>query len=97
MSAPSQVLVFDMDGVLVDVTDSYRETVVLTVAHFSGKTISRELIQDYKNQGGWNNDWALSQKICADLGVEVPYSDVVKYFNHLFLDCLLYTSDAADE
>jgi phosphoglycolate phosphatase-like HAD superfamily hydrolase len=86
VSEPSQVLVFDMDGVLVDVTDSYRETVVLTVAHFTGQTISCELIQDYKNQGGWNNDWALSQKICADLGVEVPYGDVVKYFNHLFLD-----------
>src|ERR1700747_3102135 len=86
VSVPSQVLVFDMDGVLVDVTDSYRETVVLTVAHFTGKAISRDLIQDYKNQGGWNNDWALSQKICADLGVEVSYSDVVKHFNYLFLD-----------
>jgi len=70
----------------VDVTESYRETVVLTVRHFTGKTISRELIQDYKNQGGWNNDWALSQKICADLGVEIAYPDVVAYFNHLFLD-----------
>lgn len=86
MNAPSQMLVFDMDGVLVDVTDSYRETVVLTVAHFAGQTISRALIQDYKNQGGWNNDWALSQKICADLGVEVAYGEAVKYFKYLFLD-----------
>ncbi len=84
--AADQVLVFDMDGVLVDVTDSYRETIVRTVEHFTGTTITRELIQDYKNQGGWNNDWALSQKICADLGVDVPYGSVVEYFNHLFLD-----------
>jgi len=82
----TQMLVFDMDGVLVDVTDSYRETVVLTVQHFTGKTISRDSIQDYKNQGGWNNDWLLSQKICRDLGVEIPYADVVEYFNYLFLD-----------
>jgi HAD superfamily hydrolase (TIGR01548 family) len=86
MSDASQMLVFDMDGVLVDVTDSYRETVVLTVEHFTGKTISRDSIQDYKNQGGWNNDWLLSQKICRDLGVEVPYATVVEYFNYLFLD-----------
>ncbi len=86
MIAQPQVLVFDMDGVLVDVTDSYRETVVRTVRHFATQTITRELIQDYKNQGGWNNDWALSQKICADLGVEVPYGTVVEYFNHLFLN-----------
>jgi len=84
--AADQVLVFDMDGVLVDVTDSYRETIVRTVEHFTGKMIARDLIQDYKNQGGWNNDWSLSQKICADLGVDIPYGGVVEYFNHLFLD-----------
>ena len=86
MTAPGQVLVFDMDGVLVEVTESYRETIVQTVEHFTGRTISRDLIQDYKNQGGWNNDWALSQKICADLGVETPYATVVDYFNYLFID-----------
>ncbi|HYL35268.1 MAG TPA: HAD-IA family hydrolase [Bryobacteraceae bacterium] len=81
-----QVLIFDMDGVLVDVTDSYRETIIRTVQHFTSKAITRAQIQDYKNQGGWNNDWALSQKICHDLGVEVPYSTVVDYFNYLFLE-----------
>jgi len=85
VSARSQVMIFDMDGVLVDVTESYRETIVLTVEHFTGKKISREKIQDYKNAGGWNNDWALSQKICQDLGVEVPYATIVEYFNSLFL------------
>jgi HAD superfamily phosphatase len=82
----AQVLVFDMDGVLVDVSESYRETIVRTVEHFVGKTITRAQIQDYKNHGGWNNDWALSQKICKDLGVELPYTTVVDYFNYLFLD-----------
>lgn len=86
MSGSSQMLVFDMDGVLVDVTESYRETIVLTVEHFTGKTISPDSIQEYKNQGGWNNDWLLSQKICSDLGVEVPYPTIVEYFNYLFLD-----------
>jgi HAD superfamily phosphatase len=85
VSDRSQVLVFDMDGVLVDVTDSYRETIVLTVEHFTGKTIARDTIQDYKNQGGWNNDWALSEKICHDLGVDIPYATIVDYFNSLFL------------
>jgi HAD superfamily hydrolase (TIGR01548 family) len=86
VSALSQMLVFDMDGVLVDVTESYRETIVKTVEHFTGQTISRDSIQDYKNQGGWNNDWLLSQKICRDLGVEIPYATIVEYFNYLFLD-----------
>ena len=37
MTALTQMLVFDMDGVLVDVTESYRETVVKTVEHFTGR------------------------------------------------------------
>ena len=86
MSSLSQMLVFDMDGVLVDVTESYRETIVKTVEHFTGKTIARDSIQDYKNQGGWNNDWMLSQKICRDLGVEIQYTTIIEYFNYLFLD-----------
>jgi phosphoglycolate phosphatase-like HAD superfamily hydrolase len=46
--------------------------------------VSRELIQDYKNSGGWNNDWALSQKIISDLGLEVDYHVVVDHFQHIF-------------
>ena len=79
------LIVFDMDGMLTDVTESYREAVVQTVAHFTGHTITRDLIQQYKNQGGWNNDWALSQKIAADLGVKVEYAAVVDHFNDIFL------------
>ena len=80
----ADVLVFDMDGVLVDVAESYRETIVQTVRHFSGRTIARELIQEYKNRGGWNNDWALSQQILRDLNVAVDYDTVVNEFNRLF-------------
>ena len=79
------LIVFDMDGVLAEVTESYRESIVQTVKHFTGKTVPRDLIQDYKNQGGWNNDWKLSQKIAADLGVQVEYQTVIDQFNVFFL------------
>jgi HAD superfamily phosphatase len=78
------VLVFDMDGVLVDVTESYRETIVQTVLHFTGRKITRELIQFYKNRGGWNDDWLLSQRLCADLGRFVDYKTLVEKFVELF-------------
>ena len=81
----ADILVFDMDGVLVDVSDSYRETIVQTVCIFTGKTITRDLIQEYKNRGGFNNDWVLSQQICRDLGVDVAYQSVVEAFNDLFI------------
>jgi HAD superfamily phosphatase len=79
------IVVFDMDGVLTEVSESYREAIVQTVLHFTGQQITRDSIQEYKNQGGWNNDWALSQKIAADLGVNVEYGDVVSQFNERFL------------
>ena len=78
-------LVFDMDGVLVDVSESYRATIVETVRHFTGKIVERGLIQGYKNQGGWNNDWLLSQKIVLDIsGQEIPYATVVEVFQSYF-------------
>jgi HAD superfamily phosphatase len=83
---PAQVLVFDMDGVLVDVTESYRATIIRTVEFFTARIIAPEQIQDYKNQGGWNNDWLLSQKICADFRVKVEYQAVVDRFNDFFLN-----------
>jgi HAD superfamily phosphatase len=83
MSQP--ILVFDMDGVLVDVTESYRETIARTAAHFTGVVIAPERIQDYKNRGGFNDDWELTHRIIASAGVSVPFGEVVEYFQKLFL------------
>jgi HAD superfamily phosphatase len=80
-----QVLVFDMDGVLVEVGESYREAIRETVQHFTGELVSHDLIQDFKNAGGWNNDWLLCHRMIRDRGKEVAYSDVVDYFNRVFL------------
>jgi HAD superfamily hydrolase (TIGR01548 family) len=74
-----------MDGVLAEVTESYREAIVQTVQTFTGKTVSREKIQEYKNRGGFNNDWLLSQTICADFGVHIEYEAVIEVFDRLFL------------
>ncbi len=79
------LLVFDMDGVLVDVTESYRESIARTVERFTGVRISRESIQDYKNQGGWNDDWELSHHIISQNGVQVPFDQVKDYFQEIFL------------
>jgi len=80
----SGVVVFDMDGVLVDDTESYRDAIIVTVRHFTGREVTRELVQDYKNQGGWNDDWLLAHRIARDLGVEVEYATLVEKFNGFF-------------
>jgi HAD superfamily hydrolase (TIGR01548 family) len=80
----ANVIVFDMDGVLVDVKASYRDCIIATVELFTGKRVTHARIQTYKDRGGFNNDWLLSHTLCADLGVSVPYQTVVDRFNELF-------------
>ena len=79
------LIVFDMDGVLAEVTESYREAIVQTVEHFTGKYIERDLIQDYKNQGGWNDDWKLSHHIITQTGHQVSFETAKDYFQSIFL------------
>jgi HAD superfamily phosphatase len=83
MSQP--LLIFDMDGVLVDVTESYRETIARTVEHFTLARITGEQIQDFKNQGGFNDDWRLSHHIITAAGVNVPFDEMKAHFQSLFL------------
>jgi HAD superfamily phosphatase len=68
------------------VSESYRETIRATVRHFTGEETTRELVQDYKNAGGWNNDWALTQRIVLDIaGLDVPYNEIVREFQRIFI------------
>jgi HAD superfamily hydrolase (TIGR01548 family) len=82
---PPEVIVFDIDGVLVEVMKSYREAIRETVLHFTGELVSQDEIQDFKNAGGWNNDWLLSQRLISDRGKNVDYADIVEHFNQVFL------------
>src|SRR5436305_1778513 len=78
------IIVFDMDGVLVDVSESYREAIQQTVERFTGKRVTRAEIQDWKNRGGWNDDWALSTAMIRAQGVDAAYDAVVEYFQGIF-------------
>jgi HAD superfamily phosphatase len=79
------LLIFDMDGVLVDVTESYRESIAQTVKHFTGVAVTPEQIQDYKNQGGWNDDWQLSHHLITQAGKQIPFETAKDYFQSIFL------------
>jgi HAD superfamily hydrolase (TIGR01548 family) len=78
-------VVLDIDGVLVDVADSYRRAVVESVEAVYGATIGRGSIQRFKDAGGFNNDWELSDAVALlvlarregmDVSVE-SYTDAI--------------------
>jgi len=56
----ADAVVLDVDGVLVDVADSYRRAIVESVAHVYGDSIARADVQGFKDAGGFNNDWELT-------------------------------------
>jgi HAD superfamily phosphatase len=53
-------VVLDVDGVLVDVADSYRRAIVESIETVYGRTIRKADIQAFKDAGGFNNDWELT-------------------------------------
>ncbi|MBI5159008.1 HAD-IA family hydrolase [Candidatus Micrarchaeota archaeon] len=62
-----KAVVFDVDGVLVDVSGSYREAIVRTVNGYLNKVgvrskrmFSKPDVQAFKNAGGFNDDWNLT-------------------------------------
>ena len=59
----ADAVVLDIDGVLVDVADSYRRAIVESVEQICDDTIDRESIQPFKNAGGFNNDWELTYAV----------------------------------
>jgi HAD superfamily phosphatase len=83
-SPNKDLIIFDMDGVLVDVGESYRATIQATVKVFTGDEPTREEIQDWKNKGGWNDDWQLSHRLIQERGGQAEYANVVDQFQKIF-------------
>jgi HAD superfamily phosphatase len=57
------ILLFDIDGVIRNVSGSYRRAIQATVHHFSGWTPQTDAIDRLKGEGLWNNDWEASREL----------------------------------
>lgn len=78
-----EALLFDLDGVLADVSGSYRVAIQETVAAFGGQ-VSGADIAAAKAGGDANNDWILSQRLLAQQGIDVPLAEVTARFEALY-------------
>lgn len=78
-------VLFDMDGVLVDVSRSCRLAIKKTAESFLGQKISLSKIQEYKNRGGFNNDWDLTQEVLKDYGIQMDKDIIVNVFQKIYL------------
>lgn len=69
---------FDLDGTLVDTTDSFDKTVDLLVTKYSGSGLKNGELNSLRLEGGYNNNWDAAQELIRRRGVTVPRQELVK-------------------
>ncbi len=79
------VLLFDLDGVLVDVSNSYRKAIKMTVESFTMQRVPDDEIQKFKEQGGFNNDWDLTEAIISSRKIKASREKIVSTFQEFYL------------
>jgi HAD superfamily phosphatase len=79
-----QLVIFDVDGVLVDVRGSFHRSILDTVRHFTGRRMTYADIQQWKRKSGYNDDWRLTTDWCLSLGKKVTYPQVKRQFQKFY-------------
>jgi HAD superfamily phosphatase len=79
-----KLIIFDVDGVLVDVRGSFHKSILDTVRFFTGRRVTYAEIHQWKNRSGYNDDWRLSTDWIASLGCEIPYAEVKARFQAFY-------------
>jgi len=83
-SEKGKAILFDMDGVLVDVSKSYRTAIQKTAEFFTKQEVTKEQIQEFKMKGGFNDDWDLTQAIIKSRGMDLTKEEVVEKFQEVY-------------
>jgi histidinol-phosphate aminotransferase len=78
-----EAMLFDLDGVLVDVSGSYRQAILQTAEHFGVRLTAADVARA-KASGRANDDWSLTQRLIRDVGVEVDLAEVTAVFERLY-------------
>ena len=78
-----QALLFDMDGVLADVSQSYDRSILETVKALGGST-NRAQIEQRRAEGNANNDWRLTHDLLTRQNVFVDYASVKETFEQIY-------------
>lgn len=78
-----EAIIFDMDGVLADVSKSQTMAIVETARSF-GVDLTIADIERAKAAGNANDDWVLTRGLCLARGVEAPLDEVMGRFETFY-------------
>jgi HAD superfamily phosphatase len=79
-----KALIFDVDGVIVDVRESYHYAIKETAEFFLGKEVPLSTVKEIKFSKAINNDWDVTYEVIRHYGGKVDYSELVEKFTQIY-------------
>jgi HAD superfamily hydrolase (TIGR01548 family) len=79
-----EILIFDVDGVLVDVRGTYWRSALDTVRHLTGKRVTYAELHKWKAKPGNNDDWAMVSSWVTALGMPMNYEQARDAFGKFY-------------
>ena len=81
-----EILIFDVDGVLVDVRESYWRSALETMRFLTGKRLTWAELYKWKNKPGNNDDWSMVSNWATALGRPTTYEEARDAFQQFYWD-----------
>jgi HAD superfamily phosphatase len=79
-----KILIFDVDGVLVDVRETYWRSGLQTVQHLTGRKPTWAEFYEWKRKPGNNDDWTMVSRWATALGVPTTYEEAREAFSSFY-------------
>lgn len=79
-----KAIIFDIDGVLIDVSQSYRLAIKKTAEFFLGKILSMNEVEEIKNKGV-NDDYDAAELLIQKYGGDFRKEVIIKKFQEYYL------------
>ncbi|MBV8514991.1 MAG: HAD-IA family hydrolase [Acidobacteria bacterium] len=79
-----KILIFDIDGVLIDVRATYWRSAIETVRHLSGKHVTYAELHKWKAKPGHNDDWRMTANWVTALGKPTSYEEARAAFETFY-------------
>jgi HAD superfamily phosphatase len=79
-----KILIFDVDGVLVDVRETYWRSGLQTMRALTGKKPTWAEFHEWKRKPGNNDDWTMVSRWATALGVPTTYEQAREAFSPFY-------------
>lgn len=79
-----KTLIFDVDGVLVDVRRTYWRSALETVRYLTGKRVTYAELHKWKSKPGFNDDWSMVAAWVTALGQPLSYDQARAAFEKFY-------------